>query len=199
MGGGSPVVALLRVAARTELAISATPRAASKYHSAGSAAAAHLRCICATRIGPCAVQQRCGPYAHAAVRAERGSAVRGSPEPAGGAACGGMGSGSRAPACADTTVVRKEARCNHQCSRGKRNTELWRRVGGGSSAELTFSGVEAAEVRLRALARATARGVRVLAHCAAPLTVAPASCVSMRKSGSNGLRVANATSLHGLP
>jgi hypothetical protein len=66
-----------------------------------------------------AVQQRCGPYAYAAVSAERGSAVRGSHEPAGRAASGGMNSesASHAPACANTTAVCKEARCNHQCSR----------------------------------------------------------------------------------
>jgi len=58
LGGGGRVVAMPLVAARTELAISATPRAptastpSSKYHSAGSTAAAHLRWICATRIGP---------------------------------------------------------------------------------------------------------------------------------------------------
>jgi len=57
-GGGGRVVALPPVAARTELATSAAPRAptastpSSKYHSAGSTDAAHLRCICATRIGP---------------------------------------------------------------------------------------------------------------------------------------------------
>jgi hypothetical protein len=39
----------------------------------------------------------------------------------------------------------------------------------------------------------------VLAHCAAALTAAPASCVPMRRSGSNGLHVANAASLHAMP
>ena len=58
LGGGGRVVAMPPVAARTELAISATPRAptastpSSKYHSAGSTDATYLRCICATRIGP---------------------------------------------------------------------------------------------------------------------------------------------------
>jgi hypothetical protein len=71
-----------------------------------------------------AVQRRCGPYAHAAVSAERGSAARGSHEPAGAAACGGMDSksASHAPACANTTAVCKEARCNHQCSRREQST-----------------------------------------------------------------------------
>jgi hypothetical protein len=165
LGGESRVVALPRVAARTELAISATPRAPtastprSKYHSAaGSADAARLRCICATRTGPCAVQRRCGPYVYAAVRAERGSAARGAREPAGAAACGRMdiGSASYAPACTNTTAGCKMARCNHQCSGRKQNTELRRQVGGESSAELTSSGFGAAAVRLLAL---TAGGV----------------------------------------
>ena len=58
LGGGGRVVAMPPVAARTKLAISATPRAptastpSSKYDSAGSTDAAYLRCICATRIGP---------------------------------------------------------------------------------------------------------------------------------------------------
>ncbi len=167
LGGGGRVVSLPRVAARTELAISATPRAptastpSSKYHSAGSTDAAYLRCICATRIGPCTVQRRCGPYLYVVLKAERGSAVRGSHEPAGAAACGRMDSesASHAPACANTTAVCKEARCNRQCSRRKQNTEPWRRVGGKSSAELTSSGFEADAVCLRALARATAGGV----------------------------------------
>ncbi len=58
LGGGGRVVALPRVAAPTELAISAAPRAptastpSSKYQSGESTDAAHLRCICATRIDP---------------------------------------------------------------------------------------------------------------------------------------------------
>ena len=130
LGGGGRVVAMPPVAARTELAISATPRAptastpSSKYHSAGSTDAAYLRCIRATTAHWSAVQRRCGPYAHAAASAERGSAARGSHEPAGAAACGGMDreSASHAPACANTTALCKEARCNHQCSRPDENT-----------------------------------------------------------------------------